>query len=1198
MKLNQLLRARCRGSGARSRQDREFHERRPCSRRLAHLAGRALMIVLVGLTPLTGVTTALDIVWNGTNGTWNLAANWTPADVPNAAGEVAILPIVATPYTTDLNVSIGLDEVRLEDPASTLRLGGQIMTLLQPSGLSNAGTIRANNGTSVISGNIVNHAGAQIVVEQSRTLNLAGPSVVNDGTIWVNNTGALEAFLSFADSVTVSGTGGIYINGNDSSDRLYGAEGVVVTQEAGHTLHGCGDVEVELINHGTVQADKSSGTLWLSANPKMNDGILRATSGGILQVYGITITNAGGTILADGSEVQLTNGANIVGGTLDRTGTSQIVGTGAATLTDVTIAPGARYTVNQNYTTTIAGSSLVNDGTIWVNHTGGHDASLCFADSVTASGTGDIYINGDNDSDRLYGATGVVVTQEAGHTIHGAGGLEAELINHGAIQADKSSKNLTLWSNPKTNDGMLRATGGGILRIWGITLSNEGGTVLADGGEVQLTDGANIIGGTLDRTGTSQIACTGAATLTDVTIAPGARYTVNQNYTTTIAGSSLVNDGTLWVNHTGGFDAALYFADSVTVSGTGDIYVNGDNDSDKLYGAEGVVVTQEAGHTIHGAGGVEVELINHGTIQADKNLKNLTLWSNPKTNDGMLRTANGGILRIWGITLNNEGGIVRADSGEVQLSQGANIIGGTLDRTGTSQIACTGAATLTDVAIAPGARYTVNQNYTTTIAGSTLANDGTIWVNHTGGYDAALYFSGSTTVSGAGDIYINGNDTGDRLYGATGVVVTQAAGHTLHGGGSIQTQFLNRGTVRADKASVNLTASAQGFNNQGIAEASGGAELRFSVLPVNYASRELIGGTWRAFENSRIRFNGAYIDSSNAAIVLHGPGSVIYANYQTTDALAGFVNNEEQGSFNLEAGRMFTTSGHFHNSGTVAVLDSCALTVGGGNNYSQTGGVTCVDGHFSATAIDLAAGWLAGSGTVTGDVSSTAGWVAPGASVGTLTIEGDYAQGGLGRLRVEIGGTGPGESDLLVVSGQVDLDGYLSVVTLPDLALEAGDSIRILDCASLQGEFVHLSGICPLPGICLDVVYDATGVTLVARELEPSSVDQDETQEPQPEITSVPPAIGLFAQQGLDVGSLLRLDLPDPSAVRVELFDVAGRRAAVLLNGHLAAGSHTFACGGRSSGHSDLGSGVYFARARVQSVGESVTKTVRLVILK
>ena len=64
---------------------------------------------------------------------------------------------------------------------------------------------------------------------------------------------------------------------------------------------------------------------------------------------------------------------------------------------------------------------------------------------------------------------------------------------------------------------------------------------------------------------------------------------------------------------------------------------------------------------------------------------------------------------------------------------------------------------------------------------------------------------------------------------------------------------------------------------------------------------------------------------------------MIYANYQTTDALAGFANNKEQGSFTLEAGRAFTRSGQFRNSGTVAVLDSSVFTVSGANSYTRPG---------------------------------------------------------------------------------------------------------------------------------------------------------------------------------------------------------------------------------------------------------------------
>ena len=99
----------------------------------------ALLAAVLGLVLCAGTVAAQDIVWNGANGVWNLASNWTPANVPNAPGEVAVLPVVAAPYTVDLNISIGLDAVRLEDPASTFRLGGQTITFLQAAGFDQRG---------------------------------------------------------------------------------------------------------------------------------------------------------------------------------------------------------------------------------------------------------------------------------------------------------------------------------------------------------------------------------------------------------------------------------------------------------------------------------------------------------------------------------------------------------------------------------------------------------------------------------------------------------------------------------------------------------------------------------------------------------------------------------------------------------------------------------------------------------------------------------------------------------------------------------------------------------------------------------------------------------------------------------------------------------------------------------------------------
>ena len=56
------------------------------------------------------------------------------------------------------------------------------------------------------------------------------------------------------------------------------------------------------------------------------------------------------------------------------------------------------------------------------------------------------------------------------------------------------------------------------------------------------------------------------------------------------------------------------------------------------------------------------------------------------------------------------------------------------------------------------------------------------------------------------------------------------------------------------------------------------------------------------------------------------------------------------------------------------------------------------------------------------------------------------------------------------------------------------------------------------------------------------------------------------------------LDLDRNEPVRLEIFDVTGRRIKTLHDGLLGAGSHTFSWDGRSDGGLGVGSGSYFCR--------------------
>lgn len=60
--------------------------------------------------------------------------------------------------------------------------------------------------------------------------------------------------------------------------------------------------------------------------------------------------------------------------------------------------------------------------------------------------------------------------------------------------------------------------------------------------------------------------------------------------------------------------------------------------------------------------------------------------------------------------------------------------------------------------------------------------------------------------------------------------------------------------------------------------------------------------------------------------------------------------------------------------------------------------------------------------------------------------------------------------------------------------------------------------------------------------------------------------------------SLVRFDLAAPSAVRLEVFDLSGRRVTSLADGALEAGRHTVSWNGRRDDGSSVGPGLYFVR--------------------
>jgi hypothetical protein len=93
-----------------------------------------------------------------------------------------------------------------------------------------------------------------------------------------------------------------------------------------------------------------------------------------------------------------------------------------------------------------------------------------------------------------------------------------------------------------------------------------------------------------------------------------------------------------------------------------------------------------------------------------------------------------------------------------------------------------------------------------------------------------------------------------------------------------------------------------------------------------------------------------------------------------------------------------------------------------------------------------------------------------------------------------------------------------------------------------------------------------------------------------------PPAFSLFAASPNPFGdeTTLRWQLEDAARVRVEVFDVRGRRVATLLDGARSAGPGEIRWTGRDGNGRAVAAGVYFVRA--EAAGETHTR--RLVLVR
>ncbi len=345
---------------------------------------------------------------------------------------------------------------------------------------------------------------------------------------------------------TLSGGGSITMAPATTVSGVTGLETLVSMG----TISGTGTINnLNLINHGTINANMSGATLLLSptssvANAEPNlavGGILEATVGGILGLGAGTFDNtpgfAPGTISAiGGSKVQigLTSGATtlINGGTLSTDSASTIENHGLATLKNLSILSGARFFQADGSTTSIEGT-VTNGGTMVVLSTGAAVTALNLDNGdATLAGSGSILLYGStvagNDPNlvKILQSTGGApprLTIGPGQTISGVGQFgnfsttqSPKLTNHGGITASTLPPNIetsgiTFFplaaADALVNDGTLAANdNNAFLTLSGGTVTNYSGpstpgTIVAHGhnlsGTLIFERGVTVSGGAI-----------------------------------------------------------------------------------------------------------------------------------------------------------------------------------------------------------------------------------------------------------------------------------------------------------------------------------------------------------------------------------------------------------------------------------------------------------------------------------------------------------------------------------------------------------------------------------------------------------------------------------------------------------------------------------------------------------------------------
>ncbi len=1015
------------------------------------MAKRDLLLFLCVLClflPFHGAYGAeLGVTWNGSAGdfSWNTSTNWTPGDMPNNNGTNTFGVTIGLPGTT-VNLSGGITIDNLTMNSSTLNMytgGPNSLTLATgASSLSNSsivsGTITnngtltlnkttfyssvlVNNGTintgntaggpSVLSGTLINNAGASINVVNGSVLELeGGGTYTNNGTINLGSTGApaalaLDASSGTGNTITLGGSGTLTLSNNVNNSIQDTMSGLTLVNGANHTIQGAGTVGdggLTLVNLGNITASGSAG-MSITAGSMTNSGQITATAGSILGITSGSINNASGTILANGGMVQLPG-----------------PGGGSETITGGNISVVNGGTLTASSSTTLNGVTMSVDGSSSAS-LGGHVGN---GSTVTVSGT--LTLDGATFNSSLLNNSGTVKT-----TVSTLSTLSGALINNAGASINV------------VNGSALELEGGGTYTNNGtINIGSTGAqTELALDESNGATSNTVTLGGsgtlTLSNNSNNSIQETGSG----MTLVNGAGHTIQGAGTIGDGGLTLVNLGNITASGSAGMSI---IAGSMTNSG--------------LIAATAGSTLGITSHSITNTGGTI--LANGGTVQLPGpggGSETITGGNISVVNGGTLTASsstilNGVTMSVDGTSSASLGGQVGNGSGVVVSGtltlDGAKFNGSLLTNGGTVNTTVSTLSTLSG-ALFNGAGASINIVNGSALeleGGGTYTNNGTINIGSTGTLTALVLdasngaTSNTVTLGGSGTLTLSNNSNNSIQETGSGMTLVNGAGHTIQGAGTIGDgglTLVNLGNITAS-GSAGMSIIAGSMTNSGLIAATAGSTLGITSGSINNASGTILanggtvqlpgpgggsetitggnisvvnGGTLTASSSTTLNGVTMSVDgSSSASLGGHvGNGSTVTVSgtltldgatfnssllnnsgtvkttVSTLSTLSGALINNAGASINVVNGSALEleSGGTYTNAGTINVMNTAQLSVLNGADLTNfqsgtlTGGTYNIAGTMNFDIGDLvtnqAAITMSGSGSVWADASGPNG---------------------------------------------------------------------------------------------------------------------------------------------------------------------------------------------------------------------------------